>query len=140
MSNKKRRNKQAADEVIGSGLTDSTRNQPGEMNIPSSQTIPTASTGGSNLLSYIKTHLWLVGVICFLSLGVLGAGLKYLDESAQREIARRNAAKGNLNNFNDKSQESFLNKSQSVSDRSAARADSAAFQRIYLRRIENVGG
>jgi hypothetical protein len=44
-----------------------------------------------NLLAYIKnpSHWWLVGIIAFLSLGVLGAGLKYLDESARAEQAKR---------------------------------------------------
>jgi hypothetical protein len=45
-------------------------------------------------------------VICFLSLGVLGSGLKYLDEEAQREFARRANNKGNPNN----QEQSFLNK------------------------------
>jgi hypothetical protein len=48
-----------------------------------------------------------IGVICFLALGALGAGLKYLDDDAQREIARRANSKGNLN---DKHEQSFLNK------------------------------
>ena len=49
------------------------------------------------LASYLKTHLWLVAVSAFLALGVLGAGLKFLDEEAGRELARRAAHKGNLN-------------------------------------------
>lgn len=35
---------------------------------------------------------WVIAVIGVLSLGVLGSGLKYLDESAARELAKRNAA------------------------------------------------
>lgn len=49
----------------------------------------------------------MVGIICFLALGVLGAGLLYLDEDSQREIARRANNKGNLNN---QKEQSFLNK------------------------------
>jgi hypothetical protein len=61
----------------------------------------------SGVITYLKTHLWIVGVIAFLTLGTLGAGLKYLDESAQREVTRRGANKGTLNNQHE---QSFLNK------------------------------
>ena len=83
MSNKKRRNRkivsdssEAADQAINKlsqkvGMTDS--------NI---QSVQSDSSAGTGLLSYLKSHLWVVGVISFLTLGVLGAGLKYLDESA----------------------------------------------------------
>ena len=40
-------------------------------------------------LRYLKANLWLVGAVGFLALGAMGAGLKYLDEDAQRELARR---------------------------------------------------
>jgi len=59
-----------------------------------------------NLLSYIKANALMVGIIVFVALGVLGAGLKYLDDDAQRELARRANTKGNLNNQD----QSFLNK------------------------------
>ncbi len=58
----------------------------------------------AGLIFYLKSNLWLVFVIGFLALGALGAGLKYLDEDARRELARR-ADK----NF-DRQNESFLNK------------------------------
>jgi hypothetical protein len=60
----------------------------------------------THLLSYLKANALLAGIIGFLALGVLGAGLKYLDEDAQREIARRANNKGNLNN----QEQSFLNR------------------------------
>jgi len=68
---------------------------------------PTDNSGISNsgVFTYLRTHLWVVGVIAFLTLGTLGAGLKYLDDDAQREIAKRASIKGNLNN----QKQSFLN-------------------------------
>ena len=50
------------------------------------------SFGGSAVrtgkwLPYLRHHWWAVGLIALLSLGVFGAGLKYLDESAKREKA-----------------------------------------------------
>jgi hypothetical protein len=43
------------------------------------------------LLAYLKTssHWWLIALTAFLSLGVLGAGLKYLEDSAREESARQ---------------------------------------------------
>jgi hypothetical protein len=38
-------------------------------------------------IAYLKTHWWATVIIAFLSLGVLGAGLKYLEEDAQRQKA-----------------------------------------------------
>ena len=67
----------------------------------------TEATRFKKITAYLKAHLWLVAAICFLALGALGAGLKYLDESAQAELARRQAVKGNLNNQQD---QSFLNR------------------------------
>lgn len=48
-----------------------------------------------------------IGIIALLSLGVLGAGLKYLEEDAQREITRRANQKGNPNS---RQEQPFLNK------------------------------
>ncbi len=69
---------------------------------------PTTDLSVSNdSTNFRKSQNWLaIGIICFLTLGVLGSGLKYLDEDAKREIARRANNKGNLNN----QEESFLNK------------------------------
>jgi len=54
----------------------------------------------------LKSHAFLAAIIGFLTLGVLGAGLKYLDDDAKREIARRT----NQVNLNDRGEETFLNK------------------------------
>jgi len=54
----------------------------------------------------LRAHLVLVGIICFVALGALGAGLKYLDDEAQKELARRVNQKGRVNN----QEPSFLNK------------------------------
>ncbi len=59
-----------------------------------------------NWLTYLKSHALMVGIIGLVAFGVLGSGLKYLDEDAKREIVRRANNKGNLNN----QEESFLNK------------------------------
>lgn len=64
-------------------------------------------TAKAGVFAYLKNHLWVVGVIAFLALGTLGAGLKYLDEDAQRELAKRANSKGNPNN---QQEQSFLNK------------------------------
>src|SRR5215468_7076100 len=36
-------------------------------------------------LHYARTHLWLVALVAFLSIGAIGAVLKYLDEDAQKQ-------------------------------------------------------
>ncbi len=41
---------------------------------------------GKLKLSYLKQHWAAVGIIVFLSLGVFGAGLKYLEDDAKRQI------------------------------------------------------
>ncbi len=64
-------------------------------------------TAKLGVFAYLKSHLWIVAVIAFLALGTLGAGLKYLDDEAQRELARRVNSKGNSNN---QPEQSFLNK------------------------------
>jgi hypothetical protein len=58
------------------------------------------------LIYYLKTNIWLAAAIAFLSLGALGAGLKYLDEAARREIAKRAASKDSPA----AQEESFLNR------------------------------
>ncbi len=50
---------------------------------------------------------WMIAVIAFLALGALGAGLKYLDEDATREIAGR---ANNKRSSNNQGEQSFLNK------------------------------
>ena len=44
------------------------------------------------LFTKLKRHWWMVGIIALLSLGTLGAGLKYLDDDAKREMTKRNAS------------------------------------------------
>lgn len=45
-----------------------------------------------NLLTKLKERWWIVGVIFVMTLGVLGSGLKYLDEDAKAQLAKRSAA------------------------------------------------
>jgi hypothetical protein len=107
MSNKKRRNRKIisnSNEVSGQTI-----NQLAEeigSNDSDIQSVQANSSVRTGLISYLKSNLWMVGIICFLALGVLGAGLKYLDDDARREITRRANNKGKLNN----QEQSFLNK------------------------------
>jgi hypothetical protein len=121
MSNKKRRSRQTMSEAIGLGLSNQAVNRTAVSNrIEENQTAldsaadsmtqtgHTNKRNGTGWLSYLKANLWLVGIIAFLSLGTLGAGLKYLEEDATRELAKRASNKGNLNN--EAEQSSVLNK------------------------------
>ncbi len=65
----------------------------------------TNQTIKQNWLTYLRSHALMIGIIALVAFGILGSGLKYLDEDATREIARRANNKGNLNN----QKESFLN-------------------------------
>ena len=47
-----------------------------------------SKSGTAAQLSYLKRHWWAVAAICFLALGTLGSGLKYLEEDARRQIER----------------------------------------------------
>src|SRR5215468_5129330 len=64
---------------------------------------PPAVAGGlKRTLSYARTHLWLVAMIAFLSIGAIGAVLKYLDEDAQKQkllAAKDRSALSALNPF-----------------------------------------
>ena len=51
----------------------------------------------------LKKHWWTVGIIVLLSLGALGAGLKYLEQDAARQTAKRQSENGNPQ------EKSFLN-------------------------------
>jgi len=107
MSNKKRRNrKMISDSSEASGQTVDQQTEKAGMKDSEIQAIQSNSSVRTGLFSYLKSNLWMVGIIGFLALGVLGAGLKYLDEDARREIAKRANNKGKLNN----QPESFLNK------------------------------
>lgn len=48
--------------------------------------------GLSQKMSYLKTHWLTVGVIALVSIGAMGAGLKYLEQDASRVKAERNKA------------------------------------------------
>ena len=64
---------------------------------------PPAVAGGlSRTLSYLKTHLWASALIAFLSIGAIGAVLKYLDEDAQKQkllAAKDRSALSRINPF-----------------------------------------
>jgi hypothetical protein len=99
MSNKNRRNQQTVAGLFGAELTtEKVVSQPAQ----------TDSSTKLRIIPYLKAHLWMVAVIGFLALGTLGAGLKYLEEDATRELAKRASNKGNLNNQTEQS--SLLNK------------------------------
>lgn len=104
MSKKNRENQKRSSESIGLALTDMSNNQIKAAESVNSDDIELNKSGW---FAYLKTHLWLIGLLIFLTIGALGAGLKYLDEDASREIARRANRKSNLNN---QREESLLNK------------------------------
>jgi hypothetical protein len=101
---KKRRNRSENTEKIVTLDLSSGNNTEQSLEIERSVNSERTNAG---VFTYLKNHLWVVGVIAFLTLGTLGAGLKYLDDNAQLEIASRASSKGNLN---DKREQSFLNK------------------------------
>jgi len=100
MSNRKKRNRKATVDSLESEKASS-----GSESLTDQPTV-SGSSEKRGLIHYLKSHLLLVGIICFVALGALGAGLKYLDDDAQRELARRSEQKGRTNN----QPESFLNK------------------------------
>lgn len=59
------------------------------------------------MCAYLKSNWLTVAIIAFLSLGALGAGLKYLEDDAKREIARRESQKGKIV---EREEESLLNR------------------------------
>jgi FG-GAP repeat len=52
------------------------------------------------VFGYLGQRIWLVALLGLLSLGALGAGLKYLDEDAKREIARNSRERSFLSGVN----------------------------------------
>jgi hypothetical protein len=61
-----------------------------------------ASSRIRQMRTYVRTHLWAVALIAFLSIGAIGAVLKYLDEDAQRQkhlAAKDRSALSSLNPF-----------------------------------------
>jgi hypothetical protein len=109
MSNKKRRNRdKLSSEAIGLGLSKSSDKQTGIIALVD-ETIEPNQSSKPGWFGYLKSHWWMIAVIAFLSIGVLGAGLKYLDEDAKREISRRADNKGQLNNSEEQSLLSKVN-------------------------------
>jgi hypothetical protein len=106
MSNKKRRNRQQSSfKKIDLDSSESTINQASafESTVQPNQS---GETNETRWLVYLKSHWWMIGLIAFLSVGVLGAGLKYLDEDAKLEIARR----ANKGQFADNEEQSLLSR------------------------------
>lgn len=122
MSNKKRRSKERSAEIIGLGLSGSKQkqsvsggflesnnparpdnsNQLVKLNQPdnlddSNDSRQSSETRKNGLLVYLKSRLWITALIALLTLGAMGAGLKYLESSARQEQALR-ANKGLLAN------------------------------------------
>lgn len=109
MSNKKTRNRdKLSSKTIGSGLSKSSDKQT-EIVSSINEITELNESSKTGLFGYLKSHWWMVAVIAFLSIGVLGAGLKYLDEDAKREINRRANNKGQLNNSEEQSLLSKIN-------------------------------
>lgn len=108
---KRNRRKTGVSKILKDSPMQSTAVEPN--NIKSSITNQTAAEEsgtnqslGSRFTAFLKNRSWVVGLIALLSMGVLGAGLKYLEEDANREIALRVANKGRLN----KEDQSFISK------------------------------
>lgn len=53
-----------------------------------------------NVFGYLRKRLWLVGIVALLSFGALGAGLKYLDEDARREMLKNSKDRSFLSSVN----------------------------------------
>jgi len=84
------KNKKRQDNVSGYSITDPIKAaDPNENGL-----LPHAAENNKsirrNFFGYIKNpHWWAVALIVFLSLGVLGAGLKYLEDSAREQTANQ---------------------------------------------------
>ena len=94
MSNKKKkdRNKIAALDLSGMSDTNSSA-------IVSREIQPLENQlSKSGLFGYLKAHWLIVGIVAFLALGALGAGLKYLEEDARRQAASGNRQIGSGQN------------------------------------------
>ena len=105
MSNKKRRNRdkvslQNTDSILSESIDD-------RMDID--KAAEPSQVGKTNRFGYLKSNWWMIAVIAFLSIGALGAGLKYLDEDAKGEILRRESNKEKINFVDDASMISKIN-------------------------------
>jgi hypothetical protein len=83
MSKKSRQHRETNDVLSGLKLNDETSNSATPLASDSNQT---------GMFSSLKRHWLAVAVIAFVALGTLGAGLKYLDDDARRELAKRSAS------------------------------------------------
>jgi hypothetical protein len=54
----------------------------------------------SGVFAYLKVHIWATVIIAVLALGALGSVLKYLDDDAQRELAKNSAERSALSSIN----------------------------------------
>ena len=75
------------------------------LNTESSVPFPNLSRS-EKFIKYLKSNWLIILVIGFFCVGAFGAGLKYLEDSAKREIAKREIGKANLL---EKQEESLLN-------------------------------
>ncbi len=103
MSKKKRRNALKAEALIETGLTEGIKNSEfrGKTNLTTaSQKNETTGVIGKLNLSYLKQHWLVVGIIVFLSLGAFGAGLKYLEDDAKRQLQNGQLTSDNKSLFN----------------------------------------
>lgn len=88
MSKRKRNQTKIAGQV-GLGLSKST--EAAKLDY-SSKADELNNSGETGWLSYLKFHWWTVGLIALLGLGTLGAGLKYLEKDANRQLAQRSGS------------------------------------------------
>ena len=92
---KKRRNRKTSFETISLGLSSSSRNQPSNV----TQSEKSQASSRLAVFARLKKHWWAVGLVALLSLGTLGATLKYLEEDAQRQMLARSKS-GTANQSN----------------------------------------
>ena len=67
------------------------------------KTMEPAGVGPSEkrgVFAYLRSHLWVAGSIAILSLGAFGAGLKYLEEDAQKQKVLAAQDRSLLSSFN----------------------------------------
>ena len=91
MSKKSRQHRQINADVNGLELNSMAGNESTGSKVTQISNSSLASES-NNWLIKMKRHWWAFGIIALLSLGTLGAGLKYLDEDAKRELAKREIA------------------------------------------------
>jgi hypothetical protein len=94
MSKKKRRNQESSPKTISLGLSDSGNNK-----MPENDAAQANASNLPNWISYLKANWWAVGLTLFLALGAFGAGLKYLEDSANRERTVAGKAQNNQQSF-----------------------------------------